>query len=112
MASSDVSTYKSLQKKNLEAFFITAKHPTLNEQKDSKKHCLEMLWLDIKSFVNSFSGFVFFGKVVFCILDLYGQTYNDEHYFNMVTWQISLEQMFFVRRFHYRFVVRFDEQFF
>ena len=85
MASSDVSTYKSLQKKNLEAFFITAKHPTLNEQKDSKKHYLEMLWLDIKFFVNSSSGFVFFAKVVFCILHLSGQTYNDEHYFNMVT---------------------------
>ena len=45
------------------------KHPNLNEQKDSKKLMLFRNGVtSYETFVNSLSGFIFFGKVVFWIL--------------------------------------------
>ena len=67
--------------KNLEAFFIAVKHPTFDEQKESKK---QMFFRNGVTFVTSISEFVVFEEVVFRILHLCGWSHNDEPYFNMV----------------------------
>ena len=74
---------KTFLKKKPGGIFIAVKHPTLNEQNDSKKLTLlrnGVIWYK-KTFVNIFSEFIFFGEAVFCIFQLCRWTHEEEPYF-------------------------------
>ena len=62
------------KRKNLKAFFIAVKHPTLNKKKCFKETDIVYKWRDMIQiyFVRNFSDFAFFGEVVFHTLQLHG----------------------------------------